>query len=206
MGRRRAADEPRTLWRRVRPAAWVLGLLVLASGLAFTTRRTLDTCGACISLHVVDVSGFGTDPFRPWFEAGRSEETRLSDTCRDIFDGRCEHRWTRFSSQGGVLFFRVFTGGTLARQPLAHQYEESERFHARVVRLLKEKRLSKEDLRAACGVPALPTPADMADPEKRRLVELGVSILDGHSDEGAADAWKEALRAAPAAGAPAPPR
>lgn len=180
---------------------WILAPLVMGTGMLFTTRRVLETCVVCNSIHVMDASGIGTDPFHPWWTAGRSEEVRPSAACRDFFDGNCPHRWANFSSQGGVLFFRVFTGGTLPRQPVAWRYEESDRFHAHVKRMLKEGTLSKEDLRAACSIPAVPAPADLADPEKRRLAALGIALLKESSEEEYARAWADALHPAAAAGA-----
>ena len=197
MGRRRnPTDPPPTRWTRIRPWLFVLALAGVGLGMCYTTRRTVETCEACISLHVVDVNGFGTDPFAPWWVPERLEEVRPSVTCQEFFDGRCEHRWKPYSTQGGVFMFRTFMGGTLKRQPLAWRYDESDPFRSHVVRMLKQGRLTKEDFRA------VPSPADLADPERRRLAVLGVTLLrevDGEK-EYAVD-WENALDPAPA---PAP--
>jgi hypothetical protein len=194
------ADGRPSTWKRIRLPVFALGALFLLTGVLYIHRRTIDTCAICISILRKDASGFGTDPFRLWTTVTASEEIRVSDTCRDFFDGKCAHRFERFSSQGGLLFFKVFDGGTLERQPMARAYDEGDRFHARVLRLMEVKLLTKEEFREACTIPAVPTDADLADPRRRALIEKGAAILLSHGDEGIGDTWKKGLER------PLPPR
>ena len=203
----RPVEPKRTAWWWLRPALLVLVPLLMAVGCIHTSRTTHEICAVCYSSLSVDVGGFGTDPYAPWWETGRNEDLRPSAACRDFFDGACPHRWEPFSVHATVFFFVSSAGGTRPQQPLASEYENNSRFRSLVEKRISSGALARADFRDACGIPASPTPADLADPGRRRLITLGVALLKDGGERNSWRPWERALAGeaiAPSAKGPSP--
>ena len=197
--RPRPRDPPSALWRRARVALAIVVPLVIAASIFQVSTTVHEACAVCYSSRSTDTSGFGTDPFAPWIEWNRTQEVRDSATCTEMFGGACPHRWERFSSRASMFFLMSMNGGTLAPQPLAAQYDREPRFRARVARSIQAGTLTAAEFRAACTIPANPTPADLADPGRLRLLKMGVILLEAAGESGSARAWETAQAAAAAA-------
>ncbi len=179
--------------RRAGIAFGIAALLLFGAACLYTTRRTLSHCEICYSAHSEGTAGFGTDPYHPWWQFSSTEEFRPSSTYEDFFGGSCRHRWGHFSTNISRFFFMGMSVGGVRKQPLAWDYEDGPRFRGLVQQRLKARTLTKPDFRAACEIPGEPTEADLKDPEKRRLLALGVDLLSHGNQAKDAEVWEKAL-------------
>lgn len=204
MALRRRPERPQSPWvRRLKIFLVVFVPLFFVFAVVHVTRSTHDICAVCYSSRRTNVSGLGTDPFAPWKETDRREDVDASEACRDFFGGACPHRWERYSTRASFFVFMTMTGGTLSPQPLARQYQEQPRFRGLVQRKVAAGDWTADDFRAALGIPAEPSAADLADPARRRLVVRGVQLLEDGGERGSWREWERALsRTEPGAAPP----
>jgi hypothetical protein len=205
--RRRPDRPPDPFWRRVKVPLLIFLPLFFAFAVVHVSRAHHDICGICYSSRSTTVEGLGTDPFHPWKETEHREDVRPSHACMDFFGGACPHRWQPFSTRASFFVFMTMTGGTLVPQPLASQYENAPRFYGVIGKKVESGELPREELRAAMMIPAEPTAEDLADPERRRLISLGVRLLQLAGERDSGTRWEKALeRSKPGAVAIAPPK